>query len=86
MRTSIHTVRRSLLSRGMTYLIALILLPFAVRARHREAAMLLASGIAHEASLFVLAIDPEYRLSHWMILCTWAAALMMLARRIANRS
>jgi len=82
-----RTIGRSWLSRPFVYLVlALVLLPFAVRGGQRELAMLLASGLAHEASLFVLAIAPEYRLSHWMILCTWLAAVAMLARRIAPRS
>ena len=80
-------VGRSRLSQPYIYFVlALVLLPLAVRGRQREAAMLLASGLAHEVSLFVLAHPAEYRLSHWMILCTWLVAVVMVARRIAPRS
>src|SRR5262249_45487643 len=74
-------VGRTWLCRPVVYLVlALVLLPFAVRGRQREIAMMLASGLACEASQFVLASTAEYRLSHWMILCAWLAAVAMLPR------
>ncbi len=60
--------------------IALILLPLAIRRRHRDAVMLLAAGVAYELALVVVTEAPELRLSHPMIVTTLLAVVLMVAR------
>lgn len=62
------------------FVLALVLLPVAAR-RHRDVTALLLSGIAIELTLFFLASSPDYRYSHWMVLCTILAAITLVARR-----
>jgi hypothetical protein len=66
---------------GLYFALAAVLLPIAVRQRQRDAAMLLASGIAHAVGVLFLAIASEYRLAHWTIACVWLAAILLIARR-----
>jgi hypothetical protein len=71
------------LFRPYLYLIAaFVLLPIVVITRQRDTAMVLASGIAYELSWFFLAATADYRLSHWMILCSCLAAALLIARRV----
>jgi hypothetical protein len=44
----------------------------------------LLSGIGLEASLFLLAASPDYRYSHWLVVCTCIAIVMLVARRIVS--
>ncbi len=62
--------------------LAVVLLGFC--RRHRDIAALLASGILAEASLFFLAPSPDYRYSHWTIVATCFAIVMLVARRAAR--
>jgi len=59
--------------------LALLLLPLALR--QRDVFALLASGIALEATLVVLAPTPDYRYSHWMVVATCIAIVVLVARR-----
>jgi len=77
--------RRFLFHPYLYFVVALVLLPLAVVRRQRDAAMLLASGLAGELSLSVLADAPD-RSSHWMIVCTVLGIVIMIARRITARS
>jgi hypothetical protein len=63
--------------------LALVLLPFT--RRHREAFAVLASGLVIEASLLPLAPTPDYRYSHWMVVCTCLAVVLIVARRASSR-
>ncbi|MBA3451952.1 MAG: hypothetical protein H0T42_02505 [Deltaproteobacteria bacterium] len=63
----------------MYIVIALVLLPLALR--HRDVLALLLSGLALEASLVVLAPSPDYRYSHWLVICTIIAAIVLGVRR-----
>lgn len=63
--------------------LAVVLLPIAVRRRQRDAGMLLASGVAHAIALVLLATASEYRLAHWTVVCAWVAAVLLAARRFA---
>ena len=75
------------LFRPYVYLaIALILLPLALRRRERAAVVLLASGIAYELALFVVTSDAEYRYSHWMIVATLLAVVVLIARGASETS
>jgi hypothetical protein len=61
------------------FVISLVLLVFA--RNHRDVLALLLSGIAIELTLFFLASSPDYRYSHWMVLCTVLATITLVARR-----
>jgi hypothetical protein len=56
-------------------LIAVLLLPLC--RRERVIGAVLASGLVIEASLFVLAPSADYRYSHWTIVCTCVAFVML---------
>jgi len=62
------------------FAVCLILLPFA--RRHRDVLALLLSGIGMELTLFFLASSPDYRYSHWMVLCALLATITLVARRM----
>jgi hypothetical protein len=59
--------------------VSLILLPLAWR--QRDVLAVLLSGLAMEGSLFLLAAAPDYRYSHWMVVCTALAVVVLTARR-----
>lgn len=61
------------------FVLALILLVFA--RKYRDIAALLLSGIAMELSLLPLAVTPDYRYSHWLVVTTCVALCMLVARR-----
>ncbi|HEY4056469.1 MAG TPA: hypothetical protein VGM39_07660 [Kofleriaceae bacterium] len=66
------------------YLVVLLaLLPLA-RTQRLEASLLL-SGLGLEASLVLLAPSSDYRYSHWMILATLTAAILLTARRMGYK-
>ena len=79
-----QVAKRTPLFRPWMYLaLTLVLLPLCIR-RDRDIAALLLSGLGMEASLFVLAPTPDYRYSHWMVVCTCIAIVMLVARRVAR--
>lgn len=59
--------------------ISLLLLPLAWR--QRDVLAILLSGLVMESSLLFLAASNDYRYSHWMILCTILAVVMLTGRR-----
>jgi hypothetical protein len=61
------------------FVLALLLLPFA--RKHRDIAALVLSGIVMELSLLLLAVTPDYRYSHWLVVTTCIAVCMLVARR-----
>ncbi len=63
--------------------IALLLLP--LTRKHRDMFALLASGLLLEASLLPLAPSPDYRYSHWMVVCAIVAAIVLFTRRVRSR-
>lgn len=63
------------------YIVLALVLLAAFGWRHRDIAALLASGLLAEASLFFLAPSPDYRYSHWTIVVTCLAVIMLVARR-----
>ena len=63
----------------MYVLIALILLPIAWR--HRDLRALLASGLTFEFALLPIAPSPDYRYSHWLVICTLISVIVLIARR-----
>ena len=60
------------------FALALVLLPL-VR-RHRDLLALVASGVVYELTLVPFAPSPEYRYSHWMIVCTIIAIVILIRR------
>ena len=42
---------------------------------------LLLSGILMELSLLPIAITPDYRYSHWLVICACTSLAMLVARR-----
>jgi len=49
--------------------------------RDRDVLALLLSGLGLESSLILLAPTPDYRYSHWMVICTLISAVLVFARR-----
>ncbi len=76
---SLMSIATSRLFRPYVYLLlALLLLPLA---RHRLAFWLLAGGLGCEASFFAGAASPDFRYSHWMIVSTITAGVILFAHR-----
>lgn len=72
---------RSSFFRPFVYLVvSLVLLPLCWRQRDMLALVL--SGLGLEASLFFLAPTPDFRYSHWMVVTTMIAVLVVAARRL----
>jgi hypothetical protein len=63
--------------------IALALL--ALCCRDRLTAGLFVSGLFYEASFFPVGVDPDYRYSHWLILCTVIATVLLYIQRARQR-
>jgi hypothetical protein len=59
--------------------LSLAMLPLAWR--HRDVLAILASGLVFESTLVPLAPSPDYRYSHWMVVTTCLAIVVMVARR-----
>ncbi|MDX2086591.1 MAG: hypothetical protein SFX73_02020 [Kofleriaceae bacterium] len=60
--------------------ISLLLLPMA--RRNRAVLATLASGLVFESSLLFLAASPDYRYSHWMVVCALMAVIELTASRM----
>ncbi len=71
--------RTPLFSVWMYIVIALALLPLAIR--HRDVLALLLSALGMEATLVLLAPSPDYRYSHWLVIATIASAIILGVRR-----
>lgn len=77
---ALHGLEPTMVFHGWVYLaVALVLLPLC--RGNRIAFALLASGIAYELSLLLVAPSADYRYSHWMIICALAAAVLIFAAR-----
>jgi hypothetical protein len=72
--------KRTRLFRPHAYLALALILLFACR-RQRDVAALLLSGLAMELSLLPLVQTPDYRYSHWLVVCVCLAVVMLIARR-----
>ncbi len=67
------------------WLYLLLALGLLVRATRRpEVVALLASGLAYEVGLFLVAPSADFRYSHWLIACTVLAAVVTLAARVVD--
>jgi hypothetical protein len=73
-----------LFSVWMYIAIGLALLPLA--RRHRDVLALLVSGFGLEATLVPAAPSPDYRYSHWLVICTLVAAIVLGVRRYRDRT
>jgi hypothetical protein len=63
--------------------VSLALLP--LTRRHRDMFATIMSGLVFESSLLFLAASPDFRYSHWMIVCTLIAVVSLTARRMRAR-
>jgi hypothetical protein len=85
MQKAMDSVAWSPYFRPWIYLVlALIFLP--VARRHKLALSLLASGVLYELTLVPFAPSAEFRYSHWMILCTVLATVLLIKARAASTS
>lgn len=81
----VKLVSKTLLFRPYVYFfLGLVLLPVACIRRTGLAAMLLMSGLVYELTLGVVTAAPEYRDSHWMMVATCFAALLV-ALEVRNK-
>jgi hypothetical protein len=78
-----HLASRRLpaLFRPWIYLVISLVLLALCRGQ-RDVFAILLSGIGLELSLFPLAASADYRYSHWLVVCTCIAIVMLVARRI----
>lgn len=63
----------------MWALLALVLVPFALR--DRRTAAILGSGIANETVLFLITPSPDHRYSYWLIVATLMTIILLIAKR-----
>ena len=68
----------------MYLVVAFLLLPLAVR--HRDVLALLLSGLGLETTLLLVAPSPDYRYSHWLVICTIISAIVLGVRRYRGRT
>jgi len=68
----------------MYLVVALALLPLALR--HRDVLALLLSGLGLETTLVLVAPSPDYRYSHWLVICTIISAILLGIRRYRGRT
>lgn len=65
----------------LIYLVlSLLCLPLAFR--QRDVLAILLSGLSFEGGLLFLAPSPDYRYSHWMVICTVVGLIVLTARRM----
>ena len=73
------------LYRPWVYLVlSLCVLVQALRQRNRLAVAVLVSGLFYEASFFLLAAAPDYRYSHWMIVCCCLAIVTLIGQGLRS--
>jgi hypothetical protein len=67
------------------FAIAIALLGVAIKRRRMLEGMLVASGLAHELSLAIVAEVPTFRHSHWLIVSTLIALAITIVRMVEAR-
>lgn len=67
------------------FFLGIVLLPLALVRRHGLAAMVLVSGIAYELALGIVTYTPNYNDSHWMMVATVIAAIVIAIRELEAR-
>jgi hypothetical protein len=65
----------------MYVLLAIIVGGIAIARGSRDVVALCASGLAMEATLALLAVSPDYRYSHWLVVSTCLAIVIAVVRR-----
>jgi hypothetical protein len=68
------------LYRPFVYFVLALALLWPAR-RHRDVLALLVSGLLMELSLLPLVQTPDYRYSHWLVICSCVAASVLFVRR-----
>src|SRR5262249_6236761 len=79
-RRMLQIAKSTPLFRPYVYLVVALCL-LALCRGHRDALAIVLSGLALEATLVLVAPTTDYRYSHWMIVCTCIAIVMLFARR-----
>lgn len=83
----VRKLSHSILFRVYVYaFIALVILGIALVRRHAIAALLAASGIAYELALGIVTAEPDYRHSHWMMVTSVLATLLVIVRELEARN
>ncbi len=78
----LRQVARTIVFRPWAYLVVgLVLLGAALRRRDLWTIAIVAGGVLYEATYFVVATSPEFKLSHWMVTCVCLAAVTTIADR-----
>jgi hypothetical protein len=67
-------------------MLSLIFLGWGLVKRERLVAALAGSGLCYEASYFLFSAAPDYRYSHWMIVCCVLSAALIVVERLRSRS
>jgi hypothetical protein len=79
----LDTWSTTLLYRPWAYaLVSLVLLGYAARRRDRLLAALLGSGLLYQASFFPGAAAPDYRYSHWLVVCCSLSVVIVFCERL----
>jgi hypothetical protein len=74
----VKLISKTLLFRPYVYFVlGLVLVPVSYLRRHGLAAMVLVSGLGYELGLGLVTAVPEYRASHWMMVASCFAALLV---------
>ena len=68
---------------ALYFILALALL--GIGWRDRTSSVVLLSGLAHEAGLFLVAPAVDYRYSQWLIACTLLGGVLVIAQRLRMR-
>jgi hypothetical protein len=79
------TAKKTRLFRPHLYLVLTLLL-LAFTRRYRDIQAVLLSGLAMELTLIPLGWTADFRFSHWMVVCTLLAIVMLIARRATPAS
>jgi hypothetical protein len=83
-RTFKRIAKRTPLFHPWLYCVLALVLLALVRTR-LELALLL-SGVGLEASLFLLSPGPDFRYSHWLVVCVLIVGVMVVARTVGSRA
>lgn len=83
-RTIKRIAKRTPLFHPWLYVALALVLLALVRTRLELAVLL--SGLGLEASLFPLSPGPDFRYSHWLVVCVLIAGVMVIARRVGSRA
>lgn len=82
-RDLLWVAKHTPLFRPHLYLVIALIVGVFAR-RQRDVLALLASGVMLELTLLPLGATPDYRYSHWLVICTCISLVIVVARRAAR--